>query len=579
MSLQIPERPVDARPFGGLTFGLVVVAGAVLMVALAVMLPRLPVPLARKVVGLTQSLSMIAALSACLNRAHRFPQESKSWRLFSWGLFAALVANALLVGVAKDLSRWGTASAWSVGLQFLATMVMFWAVQQLPMVPRDPERGQLHWLGALLFGSSLALLLWILGFWRAQYTFIGPEQGLLANFCLRAALLGGAVVYQVVDNPGRLRGPMAWLLGSATLGVLPGLLGLAQLTAAPGRLFPLAAGFFPLGPLTICLMALHPSPMETTDPVQGRPRLLEGLLYLPYLASAVWLLHALASGMQHFLLPLLGFLVVTTLLVVHQFVLLQEVRSGRNELDARVQDRTKALMELQAIMLRTERMNNLGLLGAGLTHDLANSLMTISASADLVLEAQEENRPVSQNYLLRIKAAALHSAKLSSSLMAFVRKESSVETLQDLALLVMDESDLIRMLLPNPITLSFDIQEEDYPIFATQGQIQQILVNLVANACDAISGAGFIRIGLVREIAHGGRPTARLEVEDTGCGMPEEVLEHVFKPLFTTKPLGKGTGLGLASVKAILEQLGGEIDVQSALGKGTTFRLLLPLNV
>jgi len=135
---------------------------------------------------------------------------------------------------------------------------------------------------------------------------------------------------------------------------------------------------------------------------------------------------------------------------------------------------------------------------------------------------------------------------------------------------------ILRMLLGKQITLRLELGDIRVPIIGSRAQIEQIFVNLVANARDAMQGGGAIIIRLSKS-SSAGRPLARVEVEDSGEGMTPEVQAKIFSPFFTTKGPGRGTGLGLASVRQLMHDLGGSLAVASQPGVGTTFVLRLPL--
>ena len=126
--------------------------------------------------------------------------------------------------------------------------------------------------------------------------------------------------------------------------------------------------------------------------------------------------------------------------------------------------------------------------------------------------------------------------------------------------------------------IKFDIHMDDTP-FITIGdasQFQQIFLNIFINAADAINERGIITVA-TRKIVMDNKPFVEIELTDTGCGMPEEILGKLFEPFFTTKPVGKGTGLGLSVSHGIVKHFGGHIDVKSIVGKGTSFFVRLPL--
>ena len=567
------EAPVDR--FRGLTAVQVLLGLGIL--AVAVLLPQLPERSARMLMGASLAAANGCAGWACLRRARRFPEEAGSWRLMTLSVFLMVGANVLI-----GLHRGPTEAALGpdtliVFLYGLTALTYPWALLRLPLRSRHPEGFRIHLLGGMVFGSSLALLLWILGIWQASAPLSWLDKGLLLTLCLRAALMGGVAAYQMVEAPARMKGPLGWLVFAISLGAFPGIWSIAQKSMDAARI-PYSAGFSLIFPVALVFAALRPLPADGPPEGTGdRHRLQYGLLYLPYFGSAACLLAAIHQASPRLLVPMLGFLVVSTLLVIHQFALLSEVRDARDLLDARVRERTWALEQAQEVLLRTERMNGLALLGAGLTHDLNNALGAILQTVDLVRLAKRAGRLPNDDDLNRIEKAARYSSELSGRVMAFAREEPQHEQWEDLGKLVLEGRELLQLLLPRRIALEVDPGKVALPILAAPGRIQQVLVNLVGNARDAISGAGTIRVSLARGWLQEDRPCVTLEVADSGSGMGPEVLDRLFQPLFTTKPSGKGTGLGLASVKIIVEGMGGRIQVQSTPGAGTTFSLHFPL--
>ena len=544
----------------------------------AALLPQLPERSARILMGGSLAAANGFAGWACLMRARRFPDEAGSWRLMTLSVFLMVGANVLIGlhhGPAAD--SMGPDSL-IVLLYALTALTYPWALLRLPIRSRHPEGFRIHLLGGMVFGSSLALFLWILGIWQASAPLSWLDKGLLLTLCLRVALMGGVAAYQMVDDPARLKGPLGWLIFAISLGAFPGIWSIAQKSMDAARI-PLAAGFALIFPVALAFAALNPLPADAPPERAGeRHRLQDGLLYLPYFGSAACLLAAIHQASPRLLVPMLGFLVVSTLLVIHQFALLSEVRDARDQLDARVRDRTQALEQAQEVLLRTERMNGLALLGAGLTHDLNNALGAILQTLDLVRFSKKDGHLPNDDDLNRIEKAARYSSELSGRVMSFVREEVQDEQVEDLGKLVFEGRELLLLLLPRRIALEVDPGKDAFPILAAPGRIRQVLVNLVGNARDAITGAGTIRVSLSRSRIQDDRPSVTLEVADSGSGMGPEVLDRLFQPLFTTKPSGKGTGLGLASVKIIVEGMGGTIQVNSTYGAGTTFCLQFPLH-
>lgn len=546
------------------------------ILAVAALLPQMHERLARILMGGTLAAANGFACWASLSRSHRFPDEAFSWRLLALTLCLVMGAS-ILIGLHHGTTVESMAPDTLIILIYvLAALVYPWALLRLPMVPRHPEGFRIHLLGGMVFGSSLALFLWILGIWQASAPLSWLDKGLLLTLCLRVALMGGVVAYQMVDEPTRLNGPLGWLVVAISLGAFPAVWSIAQKSLDATRI-PFTAGLSLIFPIALAFAALSPLPVDVPmDRAVKRRFLQDWLIYAPYFGSAVCLLVAIQKATPQLLVPMLGFMAVSTLLVIHQFALLSEVRFARDQLDARVSERTRALEQAQDVLLRTERMNGLALLSAGLTHDLNNALGAIPPTVEIIRFAKQDGRLPDDNDLNRIEKAALLSSELTGRVMSYARQEAEKERPEDLGELIIEGQDLLRLLLPKRIALEIEHGEGRFPILAVQGRIQQVMVNLVGNASDSITGSGTIRICLSKGRFHDERPCVVLEVADSGSGMEPKVMDRLFQPLFTTKPPGKGTGLGLASVKAIVEGMGGAIKVQSTPGSGTTFCLQFP---
>jgi two-component system cell cycle sensor histidine kinase/response regulator CckA len=231
---------------------------------------------------------------------------------------------------------------------------------------------------------------------------------------------------------------------------------------------------------------------------------------------------------------------------------------------------------MQDAMLRTERMNAMAVLGAGMAHDLNNTLATVRACAELARMKLEDGQSPEIRDLDHILVAADQSAALTRRLMSFGHMEEAPPTVICLREELSHLETILRMLLGRQISLRFELGEARVPVLGSRAQIEQILVNLVGNARDAMPRGGTILIRLSRS-SSAGKPIARVEVEDSGEGMTPEVQEKIFSPFFTTKGPGRGTGLGLASVRQLMHDLGGTLAVASQPGIGTTFVLRLPL--
>ncbi len=245
------------------------------------------------------------------------------------------------------------------------------------------------------------------------------------------------------------------------------------------------------------------------------------------------------------------------------------------------------LQKSEARLRQSQKMEALGRLAGGIAHDFNNMLGVIIGNADLALAEVREGL-IPMESLIEIRAAALRSSDLTRQLLAFSRRQ--IVTPRALALNA-GVSALLRMLrhlIGEDIVLDWRPGDPGGTVLMDPIQFDQILINLCANARDAIPGEGRITLvtGVVRlsatdvEEIPGARAGvfARLRVEDTGVGMEPSILSLIFDPFFTTKEMGKGTGLGLSTVFGIVDQCGGFIQVESAPGSGTTFSIHLPIH-
>ncbi|HEX9082865.1 MAG TPA: HAMP domain-containing sensor histidine kinase [Holophagaceae bacterium] len=529
------------------------------------------------ILGVTALFNLLSS-ALCALRARRVREEAAAWLLLGASQAVAILGNVAFAARHGTLDQWQPHDGWILLPHALGTLLGVLGLAAFPRTYLEPEGRRTRLLGALLFGSSLALSFWLLGLWRAAGKLDHLDENLVVQISLRLSVMGGLLSYQIVEAPRRLRGPLGWLLGGLALGYLPALAALTASRLHPDASIPLVTAGLIAWQATLGLAALHPGPSEGQADLGPRTRaFFQGALYLPYLSAVACFLLAVTRPDRPLFLPSLGFLGVTTLLILHQFALLQDVSRSRQVLDLRVQERTRALMEAQALILRNERMNTLGMMGAGLAHDLNNALGAILSSVGLVRESLAEGQAVRARDLDRIEAAARFSAAMSGRLMAFASRAHELEQPIDLGQLLREDQSLLQLLLPTRIRLEVEITPGTYPLVAARGRLQQVLLNLVANARDAIPAQGVIHLALRAERNANGAAAACLEVTDTGTGMPPEVVEQLFRPLFTTKAPGQGTGLGLACVKTVIEQLSGQVEVQSAPGTGSVFTLRLPL--
>jgi len=232
-----------------------------------------------------------------------------------------------------------------------------------------------------------------------------------------------------------------------------------------------------------------------------------------------------------------------------------------------------------AARLQANKMEAIGRLAGGVAHDFNNVLTAIAGHADL-LGDEIGTHPGLQEII----SAAGSGARLTRQLLAFSRQQHLRPTVLDVGQIVRGITGMLRRLIGEDIELAVDVAAQLPAIKADPGQLEQIIVNLVVNARDAMPEGGTIRLSASPLDWTGGNPRrgvmphgayVAIRVEDTGNGIDEEVLPHVFEPFFTTKGTG-GTGLGLATVYGIVKQSGGFVWVDSRLGRGTSFSVEFP---
>ena len=239
---------------------------------------------------------------------------------------------------------------------------------------------------------------------------------------------------------------------------------------------------------------------------------------------------------------------------------------------------------LEQQLAQSQKMEAIGQLAGGVAHDFNNLLTVIVGSSELALEDFDSPEARRAN-IVEVLAAARNATLLTQQLLAFSRRQVIQPKTLQLNDIVSNMNGVLRRLIGAEIELTAVLGHHLSPVHADQSQLEQVLLNLVVNARDAMPEGGLIRVETAEETL-GEAAAAELGLEpgrfvsltviDTGTGMSEETRRKLFEPFFTTKALGKGTGLGLSTVYGIVRQSGGHIQVDSAPGQGTEFRVLLP---
>ena len=235
---------------------------------------------------------------------------------------------------------------------------------------------------------------------------------------------------------------------------------------------------------------------------------------------------------------------------------------------------------LEEQLHQAQKLDALGRLAGGVAHDFNNLLTVIASHAELLLMDLDEHDP-SRDGVQEIMKAADRGARLTRQLLAFSKPTNSTEHAVAVNELLSGLRRLLARLLDARVRLTMDCAPDTPDVIADPGKLEQVIVNLVVNARDAMPAGGTLRIVTRRSERpeSPGRAAgiyASITVHDEGTGMTPEVLSRIFEPFFTTKPEGKGTGLGLATAYAIVKQFGGYMDVESTPGRGSTFTVCLP---
>ncbi len=245
------------------------------------------------------------------------------------------------------------------------------------------------------------------------------------------------------------------------------------------------------------------------------------------------------------------------------------------------------LRQSEEKLRQAQRLESIGRLAGGIAHDFNNLLTAINGYAEISLAVLEENHPVRPN-LIEVNRAGARAAQLTQQLLAYSRRQILQPREIDLNAVVRGMADMLGHLIGENIELVADLDPHVGLVKVDQGQLEQVIMNLVINAKDAMPMGGSIRVATALAgpgtaangafTAPGSAPKefAALSVSDNGAGMDEHTQSRIFEPFFTTKEVGKGTGLGLSMVYGFLQQSGGAVTVSSSPGAGSTFNIFLP---
>ena len=295
------------------------------------------------------------------------------------------------------------------------------------------------------------------------------------------------------------------------------------------------------------------------------------------------------------------FLAVVSVAALRQNLLARKLAESEAEraetLELAVRDRTQELWEAnqalkaeaaereaaEAQLRQVQKMEAVGQLTGGIAHDFNNMLAVVVGGIDLALRRLNGPRREVMMHLNNAMEGATRAAALTRRLLSFARSEPLLPERVDSTDLIAGMSDLLDRTLGERIRIEVDLGRDAWPIYVDPHQLENAIVNLAVNARDAMDGEGLMRISTenvrlaanqVGDIRPG--EYVKISVTDTGCGMTPQVLEHAFEPFFTTKPVGKGTGLGLSQIFGFAHQSGGEVGIESQVGRGTSVSIYLP---
>jgi two-component system cell cycle sensor histidine kinase/response regulator CckA len=243
---------------------------------------------------------------------------------------------------------------------------------------------------------------------------------------------------------------------------------------------------------------------------------------------------------------------------------------------------------LENAINQSQKMEMVGQLAGGIAHDFNNVLSAIMMANDFLLNAHKPTDPSFQD-IMQIKQNATRAATLVRQLLAFSRRQTLRPQVLDLGDALGDLTMLLRRLIGEKVKLDLVHGRDLWPVKVDVSQFEQVIVNLAVNARDAMPDGGKLTVRTANvgapeaaQLAYKGMPAAdyvKIEISDTGTGIPAEIRDKIFEPFFSTKEVGKGTGLGLSTVYGIVKQTGGFIYVDSEVGQGTSFLIFLPRHV
>ena len=337
-------------------------------------------------------------------------------------------------------------------------------------------------------------------------------------------------------------------------------------------------------------LLVGPADVDSLSPVEVAVRLPDNVWRLQAVPIGGWA-EAIRLRLALFIggVSLSGilFVLVVHLVAWRQASLVDAVEERTSALRIAVEELHEAAAQrerTEAQLRQSQRLESLGRLAGGIAHDFNNLLTVIMGSISLARETVPESSETGAD-LVTAERAAQRASELTRKLLVFARRQTVEFQVVDLNALLKELETIVHRLIGERIKVVDELAPGLWPVYADPGQLEQVVTNLAVNARDAMPDGGTLTIR-TRNVELPRQPTisdavepgeyVRLEVEDTGAGMPPDVLQRAFEPFFTTKEVGQGTGLGLATVYGLVRQAGGEVVIKSEVGRGTRATIHLP---
>ncbi len=574
-SLTTPRRPGDAA----------VVAMLVLAVGTAVGSLYLPTgeTVRTALVNAANVVAWALAGVVFVGRARREPATGRGWRLLAvaaalQSLYQVPPLLAFATGRPPPASPNLSDALVALMMPLILAGLISWS--QGPRTARQRVRTALD---AAIFSLSCFCIFWLISIGDSV---AASHLSSIEKMCFVWPLLAmtgalGMILYVGADRPALLRG---------TLGCFGLVLGGVVAYQYAWVILGLRGDYYVGHPVDVGMTVLAAGVIGSArlgGPLRVHDKTRETPAVFGALAACVPALGVLAGDALRGQIsgPLLVMeIVIALLFMARQLVTLWEVQQLSVTLEGRVAERTQALEASHAALLRAEKMEAVGRLAGGIAHDFNNLLTVIMGHSEVLQRSFAASDPRIER-TTEISSTCERAADLTRQLLSFAKNQPTAPQVRDAIDLVAGMVRLLRRLVGEDVTLQLTPTSGPMFVDIDPSQFEQVMANLVVNARDALPAGGTVTVGLssvivdddqARRLGSAAGSFVQLTIRDTGVGMDESTQARVFDPFFTTKAPGRGTGLGLATCHGIVSAAGGHILLDSAPGRGTTFRVRLP---